>query len=94
MDRVKGVLYILAASFCFGMMPIWARQAYSAGLDALEVILLRTSIAALIMLAYFLVRKKSFRIERESRAYVFATCALYSIMMISFLYPAKILNQE
>jgi drug/metabolite transporter (DMT)-like permease len=54
-----GIAYILASGLCFGTMPIFARQAYAAGLDPASLLLLRFTFAAACMWVIFLRRRLS-----------------------------------
>lgn len=47
--QVVGTLYILASSLCFGSMAIFARMAYASGLDTPTLLLLRFTMAAILM---------------------------------------------
>jgi drug/metabolite transporter (DMT)-like permease len=48
-DQGVGALYILASALCFGSMAIFARLAYASGVDIPTLLLLRFSIASLLM---------------------------------------------
>lgn len=85
----KGYFFILAAASCFGMMPVWAKLAYGAGLDPLSLILMRTAIAAITLLAFFLVGRRVPRVAQGSRSAVLTTCCLYAAMMLSYFYACR-----
>ncbi|WP_270297675.1 DMT family transporter [Eggerthella sinensis] len=80
----KGVYYGLAAAFCFGMMPVWAKLAYGAGLDPLALVMLRTLMAGIVLLAFFATKRRVPRIDRAAWRTVAGTCCLYAAMMISY----------
>jgi len=48
-DQVVGTLYVLASALCFGSMAIFARMAYASGVDIPTLLLLRFSIASILM---------------------------------------------
>jgi len=48
-DQVVGMLYILASALCFGSMAIFARMAYASDVDIPTLLLLRFSIASILM---------------------------------------------
>ncbi|MDR3685183.1 MAG: DMT family transporter [Geothrix sp.] len=48
-DHVVGTFYILASALCFGSMAIFARMAYASGVDIPTLLLLRFSIASVLM---------------------------------------------
>jgi drug/metabolite transporter (DMT)-like permease len=56
-NRWIGVLLIIISSAFFGALPIFTRLAYRAGADAPTILLLRYSLAAVIMIAITLVRR-------------------------------------
>ncbi len=47
--QVIGVFYILASAACFGSMAIFARMAYASGVDIPTLLLLRFTMAAVLM---------------------------------------------
>ncbi len=53
----RGVLLILISAACFGALPIFTRLAYQARADAPIILLLRYSLAAVIMIAITLARR-------------------------------------
>ena len=57
LSRWIGVLLIVISATSFGALPAFTRLAYRAGADAPTILLLRFSIAAVVMLAITLVRK-------------------------------------
>jgi drug/metabolite transporter (DMT)-like permease len=48
-DHLVGTFYILASALCFGSMAIFARMAYASGVDIPTLLLLRFSIASVLM---------------------------------------------
>jgi len=48
-DHLVGTLYILASALCFGSMAIFARMAYASGVDIPTLLLLRFSVASILM---------------------------------------------
>jgi drug/metabolite transporter (DMT)-like permease len=48
-EQVVGTLYILASALCFGSMAIFARMAYASGVDIPTLLLLRFSVASILM---------------------------------------------
>lgn len=48
-DPMVGTFYILASALCFGSMAIFARMAYASGVDIPTLLLLRFSIASVLM---------------------------------------------
>jgi drug/metabolite transporter (DMT)-like permease len=54
--QVIGVFYILASAACFGSMAIFARMAYASGIDIPSLLLLRFTMAAVLMWTLLLVK--------------------------------------
>ena len=48
-DHLVGTLYTLASALCFGSMAIFARMAYASGVDIPTLLLLRFSVASILM---------------------------------------------
>ncbi len=55
-----GVLLIITSAISFGVMPIFARLAYSSGADPITILLLRFGIAAVVMMGIMLLSKTPF----------------------------------
>lgn len=65
MKNTKGILYIVLSSLSFGVMPILAKLAYRQGLSTYTVLFLRFSFAAVMLLAYLLIKKISFKLNKK-----------------------------
>jgi drug/metabolite transporter (DMT)-like permease len=52
-----GILFVAASALAFGSLPIFAREAYAAGVDASTLLLLRFSVAAVVMWVLVAVRR-------------------------------------
>lgn len=57
-DYLKGALLILAAGLCYAFQPIFARVAYTDGANAIALMLLRFTLAAIILHLYIYLRQK------------------------------------
>lgn len=62
MKKIYGILYALMASIAFGLMPILVKVAYRGGAKPVTVVFLRFFLAAIILLAYFLICHIDFKI--------------------------------
>lgn len=60
MERVYGVIMVAVSATAFGVMPIFARFAYSTGANAMTVLFFRFFIAGLIMLGIMYAKGLSF----------------------------------
>jgi drug/metabolite transporter (DMT)-like permease len=59
MDRIVGVFLTVISAAAFATLPIFARYAYAAGMDALTILFFRFTLAAAIMAAFLVVRRES-----------------------------------
>src|SRR5581483_651060 len=58
--RWRGVFLILISAASFGALPIFTRPGYQTGADAPTILMLRYTLAAVIMIALTLARKTPF----------------------------------
>ncbi len=65
MNRFSGILYALLSSAAFGFMPVFAKVLYNNGSNTLTVLSFRFTLAALMLLVYFLIKKVDFRVSRK-----------------------------
>lgn len=65
MNKLRGIIFIIAAATFFGIMPIWVKLAYTAGLTAYDVTFLRSGMAAAMLGIFILYRKIDFHINRQ-----------------------------
>lgn len=70
MKKINGIIYTVLSSAAFGVMPIFAKIAYSGGANAITVLFLRFFLAALIILPYIVVTKKDFKINRAQLVHI------------------------
>lgn len=82
MPKLSGIIYVIAAATCFGIMPIWVKLAYTTGLTAIDFTFFRTAIAAVMLGIFIIYRKISFRVERQQ---------LGPLLLSSTLFTATIL---
>jgi drug/metabolite transporter (DMT)-like permease len=59
MRQVTGILLVLLSAAAFGTLAVLGRYAYAAGLDALSILFLRFTLAALVMGAWVLLRQRA-----------------------------------
>lgn len=65
MKRTHGIIYALLSSAAFGLMPIFAKIAYSNSSNPLTVLSLRFLCAALILFIYFIITGVNFQLSRR-----------------------------
>lgn len=70
MKKVNGIMYTVLSSAAFGIMPIFAKIAYSGGANVLTVLFLRFFLAALIILPYIVITKKDFKLNKDQIIHV------------------------
>lgn len=81
----KGVVLVLLSALGFGLMPIFAILAYREGANVNTILLLRFTLAALILFAYLAVKKQPLAVSRRQAAMMFVLGGvLYSAQ--AFLY--------
>lgn len=64
MNRLVGIVLVAVSATAFGTLAIFGRYAYADGMDALTILFLRFSLAAILMLALLFVRRE--RLPRGS----------------------------
>lgn len=62
MKSIQGIILAVAGAIAFGAMPFFVRIAYENGTNTVSVVFLRFTIAASMLLMYFLLAKVDFRI--------------------------------
>jgi drug/metabolite transporter (DMT)-like permease len=70
MKKIDGVIYTVASSAAFGVMPILAKIAYKGGTNAITVLFLRFFLAALVILPYIVITKKNFKINKKQLVHI------------------------
>ncbi len=58
MNRFVGILLIILSAAAFGTLGILGRFAFADGMDALSIMALRFSLAALLLLAVLVLRRE------------------------------------
>lgn len=64
MYKLRGIFFLMVAAILYGFMPIWVKLAYGTGLNAYDVTLLRSGIAAALLGVFIRYRKISFKVDR------------------------------
>jgi len=79
-------LLVLAAGFFWGTTGIFVRHLNAAGLAASEVILVRMSAAAVLLLAYLLLCRRDLLALRGRDAWIFLGNGIISVIFFSWCY--------
>ena len=86
MNKLRGIIFLIAAATFFGIMPIWVKLAYTTGLTVFGVAFLRSAMAAAMLGIFMLYRQIDFHVERQqlgpmilssTLGYTAATLTLY-----------------
>lgn len=57
-QRVLGILLVAGSAAAFGTLAIFGRYAYAAGMDAITILFLRFTLAAVVLLALLFIRRE------------------------------------
>ncbi|MGH4119429.1 DMT family transporter [Clostridium sp.] len=66
MKKIYGIIFTVVSSAAFGVMPIFAKIAYSGGANVLTVLFLRFFLASIIILPYIIITKKDFKLNKQA----------------------------
>ncbi|MDQ0480424.1 DMT family transporter [Hathewaya limosa] len=84
MKKINGIMYAILSAIGFGVMPIFAKVAYQNGSNTTTVLVCRFLISAIILLGYFLITKKDFRISKKQMIILFLIGAVgYTLTCIN-----------
>jgi drug/metabolite transporter (DMT)-like permease len=92
---VRGILYAVAAAFCFGIMPIITKFVYKeTNVDPFFYLMLRYTMAAVIIWAYVLCRpgRSWQKVDRSSMGITILTSASYIIVTASYFVALKFID--
>lgn len=67
-----GVFLVAVSAVSFGLMPIFAKVAYAAGISTHTLLFLRFSVAAVLMFALFFARRLPMPSKKEILAFFFS----------------------
>lgn len=76
MEKYKGIIYAIASSVAFGLMPIFAKYAYANGSNSTTVLIARYFLAAFILFVYLKCKNISTKITKRQKAILFASGTL------------------
>lgn len=65
MERFKGIIYTMISAITFGVMPILARFAYDAGVNAFTLVFFRSFFAIFMLLIYLIIKKVDLKINKN-----------------------------
>lgn len=74
MDKIKGVIYTIISSLCFGIMPILAKVAYNNGLNTETLLFLRFVFASILLFVYVKIKNINMKLEFKTILYIFLIC--------------------
>jgi len=64
-NRLIGIILIVASAAGFGTLALFGRYAYVDGMDALSILFLRFGLSAVVMLALLVVRVSRCRVAQH-----------------------------
>ena len=71
MKNLKGILYILLSTICFGVMPLLAKVAYRNGLNSYNLLFLRFLFAVIFLIYYIWNKKIKVKLSLKEITYIF-----------------------
>lgn len=82
MNRLRGIMYVIVAATCFGIMPIWVKLAYTTGLSAIDFTFFRSALAIGMLGICILYRRISFRLEKKQMGPVLLSCTFFTATIL------------
>ena len=76
--RINGIFYAAISSASFGFSPLFSIGLLAAGLSNYDVLSYRWSIAALVLMVYALIKKKSLKLSSVDEAWKILILSLLS----------------
>lgn len=93
--NLKGIIYAILAAFCFGIMPILTKLLYGAtGVDPFFFLMIRYTLAAIILWSYLLIRRdNSWReVDGRSLGVIAAASASYIVVTATYFIALKYID--
>lgn len=91
-DKLKGIIYSIISGISFGIMPVWAKLAYSEGANAISTLAFRFLLSAALLLGYLLIRKVSLRVNLKQFKLILLLAVGYSLTSIFLFYAYNYIN--
>jgi len=86
MTKTRGILLIMLAAVCFGLIPFFATIAYANGFNPLTLTLFRFGLAAGLLYMYIRIRKINYRVSTEQYFMLFQVGLIgYGVMMLTLV---------
>ncbi len=86
MYKLRGIIFLIAATTFFGIMPIWVKLAYTTGLTAFDVTFLRSGMAAAMLGIFIYYRRINFQVDKQQLSPLLLSCAFGYTATILTLY--------
>ena len=86
MKNYKGIIYAILASVAFGLMPIFAKNAYIHGSNSATVLIYRFSIAAVLLFIYLKFKNINLKVTKKQFLILFFTGAIGYTMTTQTLF--------
>lgn len=85
---LQGVMLIIVSAACFGFMPIFAVQAYKGGATVMTFLLLRFSLAALLLFSYIFVKVKKISVKPKQYLFLFLLGGVLYFLQATFYFSS------
>lgn len=86
MNKTRGILLIMLAAVCFGLIPFFATIAYANGFKPLTLTLFRFGLAAGLLYMYIRIRRINYRVRPEQFFMLFQVGLIgYGVMMLTMV---------
>lgn len=73
MEKYKGIMYAIASSVAFGLMPIFAKYAYANGSNSTTVLIVRYFLAAFILFVYLKYKNENINVNKRQKIILFTS---------------------
>jgi len=86
MTKTRGILLIMLAAICFGLIPFFATIAYANGFNPFTVTLFRFGLAAGLLYIYIRIRRINYRVSTGQYFMLFQVGLIgYGVMMLTMV---------
>ncbi len=86
MTKTSGIILIMLAAVCFGLIPLFATIAYANGFNPLTLTLFRFGLAACLLYTFIRIRKINYRVSTRQFFMLFQVGLIgYGVMMLTMV---------
>ena len=84
MRDIRGYVYMFGAVMCFGALPVFAKLAYGAGFEPLQLLIVRMALALIVLVVLCFITGRSLAVPVGSRLSCLAVSGAYGCMSLLF----------